>query len=61
MDVLGKKIRKINQVPDISISFFDKTIEKPNNGTKIPVRGSILSIKDEMGNTDGLAVVFKNF
>lgn len=61
LGVLSKEIRQMNEVQDISISFFDKVIKKPVDGTDITIRGNINSVRDEMGNIIGFSIIFRDF
>ncbi|OEC84548.1 MULTISPECIES: ATP-binding response regulator [Methanobacterium] len=44
-----------------STDFFDKTVIRAKDGTKLLVGGSTTPIKDEKGNSDGLVVVFRKY
>ena len=41
--------------------FFDKTVITDKHGAKLIVSGSITPIKDEVGNYDGLVMVFRRY
>ncbi len=60
--ILSKESIKLNPSSGNAITdFFDKTVITSKDETKILVSGSVTPIKDETGNADGLAVVFRKY
>ena len=60
LKILSKESANI-EPGNTSTDFFDKTVIKAKDGAKLLVSGSTTPIKDEKGNADGLAVVFRKY